>query len=437
MSTHAKLSPSKRDRWSRCPGSLREESRYPEEDRAANQAAIQGTHTHTLLAHCINNNVDALEMIGIKLSDEDGEFVVDSERAERVEVALKYIDLRMRSLKNPKLYSEVKLDLSPVFGRKDMNGTSDVVIVSDEVLEIADYKDGRGSVDVIDNLQLEQYAWGVLAQMGVDTIKQHELRMTIIQPKMRSANTGNDGVTYISTTIEEFLKGKDRLAAQAAATDAPDAPLIPGEKQCQWCRHKGACVALNQQNMATLGIDLSMMNVAQDAADKDPTSMTDQQLREMIEAAPLIRKMLEAAEEEALARLKAGRDVEGLKLVYGNGRRGWAYPDEEMDAKLTKLGIPKDVRWETKLISPAKAEKVVWKKRDGTLKQLTDKQLKVLHEEYITKSDGKLTVASASDSRPAVSLSIAGMFSPVTSDKPAAPALPDFLLPLPDFLKGN
>jgi len=49
--THAKLSPSKRHRWGACPGSVREEAAYPE-DRSG-PAAIDGTHSHTLLEHCV------------------------------------------------------------------------------------------------------------------------------------------------------------------------------------------------------------------------------------------------------------------------------------------------------------------------------------------------------------------------------------------------
>ena len=35
-----------RDRWSACPGSVREEAKYPD---TSSPAAVDGTHTHTLL----------------------------------------------------------------------------------------------------------------------------------------------------------------------------------------------------------------------------------------------------------------------------------------------------------------------------------------------------------------------------------------------------
>lgn len=418
MQTHAKLSPSKRHRWGVCPASLREEAKYPEEPRDSKPAAVDGTHTHTLLDHVIKNNIaDPMTLIGEKMSDHDGEFVVDAARADRVKFAMSYIDTRLEQLGGScKIYSDVKVDLSAIFGRDDLNGTADVLLISDTELEVIDYKDGMGIVEAQDNPQMDQYAWGCIAMLG-DNLTQNTIRMTIIQPKLR--DKGMSGVVWSSTSIDEFMRGKDRLAQQAAATDEPNAPFNPGDEQCKYCRHKGACTALSNQAMNVIGIDLSKMDVVKEAADKDPTSMSDQQIREILEAAPLIRQMLEGVEAEALKRLETGKTIEGLKLVRGRGSRAWAYDDEAMAEKLRKMGVPKDALWKTSLVSPAQAEKLVWKKRDGTQKQLSPRQLKTIAEEYIKKSEGKLTVVSASDERTAVINDVLAMFAPVR--------LPDWL----------
>mgnify|MGYP000293476981 CR=1 FL=1 len=85
--SHAQLSPSKRHRWALCPGSIREEAKFPEE--GGGPAAIDGTHSHTLLEHCIDNGlVDPISMVGQKMIDHEGEFVVDTDRATRVKVAI-------------------------------------------------------------------------------------------------------------------------------------------------------------------------------------------------------------------------------------------------------------------------------------------------------------------------------------------------------------
>ena len=168
------------------------------------------------------------------------------------------------------------------------------------------------------------------------------------------------------------------------------------------------------------------LDVAQQSADKDPAQMDDAQIRQIMEAAPLMRQLLEAVEKEALRRLEAGTPIPGLKLVNGRGSRAWALPEEEMAEKLQKMGIPKTAIYETKLVTPAKAEKLTWEKRDGTKVSLTDRQLKRMEQEYVTKLAGKLTVVPESDSRPVVITNAAPMFSAVEA-APAAESLPSWL----------
>lgn len=424
MNTHATLSPSKRERWARCPASVKAEASYPPEDRGSNDAAVQGTHTHTLLAYVIEKNLkDAKTLIGDKMMDGDGEFTVDSARAERVAFAMSYLDSRLEALgTGTNMYSEVKVDPAPIFSRSDLRGTSDVIIINNDTVEIVDYKDGMGVVSADANLQMDQYAWGVVAQLGA--VPQKTIRMTIIQPKLREK--GLVGVSYVEMTMDEFTAGKEKLMKEAAATDSPDAPFVPGDAQCKYCRHKGACTALSDQTMAAMGLSFEKLDIVQQSADTEPIELSDAKIREILEAAPLIRQMLDGVEKEALKRLENGKSIEGLKLVQGRGSRAWGYPEDVIAEKLKKMGLPKDALWKTTLVSPAQVEKVVWKKRDGTQKQLSDKQLKLIAEEYVTKSTGKLQVAPVADSRPAVVRDVSSMFGAVGVVAPVV-ELPDWL----------
>ena len=168
------------------------------------------------------------------------------------------------------------------------------------------------------------------------------------------------------------------------------------------------------------------LDVAQQSADKDPTTMDDAQIRQIMEAAPLMRQFLEGVEAEALRRLQAGQSIPGLKLVNGRGSRAWTLPESDMAEKLVKMGIPKGAIYETKLVTPAKAEKLTWEKKDGTKVTLTERQLKRMEQEYVVKMAGKLTVAPESDSRPAVITNAAPLFSAVEA-APAAESLPSWL----------
>ena len=421
---HGRLSPSSRHRWALCPGSVREEVKYPERD---SPAAADGTHSHTLLEHCLSEDIEPQATVGQTFSDDSGSFRVDAARAARVKVATDYV--RNRTIDQQgmcEVLAETRVDPMRLLGRDDLGGTVDVQILGSELLEIVDYKDGMGIVEVKGNHQLEVYALGCLAASDRTW---NRVRMTVIQPKL--ALKGMAQITSHEVSVQDLLNMKHIVAAQAAATDDPNAPLVPGESQCKFCRAKGSCSALAGSVMKEIGVMFQpvaspTLDIAQQAADKDPATMPDSQICQIIEAAPLMRQLLEGVEKEAFRRLKAGQVIPGLKLVNGRGSRAWMLPDDEMAGKLVKMGIPKGALYESSFVSPAKAEKLTWEKRDGTKVQLTDRQLQRMDQEYVAKLAGKLTVAPESDSRPAVVTDAASLFGAVTT-APAVDALPSWL----------
>ena len=425
MSTHANLSPSKRHRWGLCPGSIREEAKYP--DDRSGPAAIDGTHSHTLLEFCLSEDVEPETLVSATMQDDDGTFIVDIERAQRVKVATDYVKQR-RAEQLSAVIAEHRVNPQRLIARDDMSGTVDIQIYGTDVLEIVDYKDGMGAVQAEGNAQLELYAVGALANAD-EPYPWKRVRMTIIQPKM--VLRGQPQITSHEVDISEILAIVDRLVIEGAAVDAPDAPLVPGESQCKFCKAKGSCAALASNVMKEIGImfqpTVMSLDVAQQSADKDPSTMDDAQILQIMEAAPLMRQLLEGVEKEALRRLQSGQAITGLKLVNGRGSRVWAFEDDEIAEKLVKMGIPKGSVYETKLVSPAKAEKLTWEKRDGTKVQLTERQLKRMEQEYVVKMAGKLAVATESDSRPAVVMNAAPLFSAVEA-APAADTLPSWLL---------
>lgn len=430
MSVHSRLAPSARHRWALCPGSVREEAKYPEQ--SGGPAAIDGTHSHTLLDRCIKNNLqDPTELIGTTMSDEDGEFSVDVDRAARVKVAIDYIRSRVSEMNGQcQILSEQRVDPEWFTYRNDLGGTVDCQIIGDGVLEIIDYKDGMGIVSAEDNFQLEQYAIGKLAEfkLAVNAPEQYpftEVRMTIIQPKL--ALKGMPPITHWTIPTAHALARITTLSNQARLTDDPNAPLVPGDSQCKFCRAKGGCSALANAAMGEIGMMFQpIMELSQQGANKDPEAMSDDQIRQIIEAAPLVRQLLEGAEAEAHRRLSAGMSINGLKLVSGRGARSWALSEDEIANKLSRMGVPKTHVFETKLVSPAKVEKLTWEKKDGTRVSLTPVQLKRLDSEYVVKTTGKPTVALESDSRPAITTNAAPLFSAVEA-APAAPTLPSWL----------
>ena len=199
-----------------------------------------------------------------------------------------------------------------------------------------------------------------------------------------------------------------------AIAEGPNPEFNPGEKQCKWCNAKSGCSALMNKSLEGVQMGFQNLEVAQQAADKEPSAMTDEQLREFFEAIPLLKQAIQAAEEEALRRFKTGHKIAGLKAVRGRGQRQWAFSDDEMPEKLKRFGIPKSVIFVTKVVSPAQVEKLSREKRDGTKHTLSKRQLETLKKEYVEYKQGKVTIVPESDEREEVVFGAENLFSAQT-----------------------
>lgn len=438
---HAPLSPSKRIRYRSCPGS----AKYPD-TVASGPAAIDGTHSHTLLERCIKGGVtDPLINVGITLEDEDGTFTVNSERAQRVKVAIDYVRQRQLHLSGMcEVYAETRSDPARLVGRDDMSGHYDISIIGGGVFELIDYKDGMHPVSAEKNPQMEQYAVGALAEYPVRPYPFAEIWLTIIQPKL--AAKGLPAVSTWRTTVDDIMdRVVTALQREGAACDDPNAPRIPGEDQCRYCPAKGFCPEFAAYTLNSAGISFpnttetarqvmnnsTILNIPSDmveqAAGKDPTSMAPEEIVRIIEAAPLLRQMIAAVEEEALRRLNDGKAIPGLKLVAGRGSRKWALPDDQIADKLKTMGVPKDVIWRTTLVSPAQIEKAAWHNRKGDSKTLSPKQQATVQKEYVARIEGKPTIALESDDRPSLTKDASVLFGAVEIPQPAPSDLPAWL----------
>jgi hypothetical protein len=275
-------------------------------------------------------------------------------------------------------------------------------------------------------------------------------------------------ISSSTVTVKHILGLIGQMAVEAHLTEQPDAKLVPGEKQCKYCNAAGNCVAQVQQAMNGIGImfqpvqqlevpsflatptpdlpsflgatvpavvqnDSVLTDISHQAANKDPATMSNEQLAKVLEAAPLVRQMIKVAEEEAMSRMKQGVTIPGFKAVNGNGSRHWAFPEDEMAAKLIGMGIPKSAVYKTELVSPAQCEKLTWEKTskgEVVKKSLSARQLKTLETEYIAKVGGRLTIAPESDSRAAVTLNAAPLFAAIAPQPEAAP-----VADIPDWMK--
>lgn len=432
---------------------MQAEAKYPEKPSGA--AATDGTHSHTLLDHCVKAAlIDPVMMVGIKMTDHDGEFVVDIERARRVKVAVDLIKSRVALYKgNCQVIAERKVNPEWMVGRKDMSGTADITILAggDRVMEIWDFKDGFEPVEAKGNEQLEVYAVGALAELRLPINGNYpydNVVMGIIQPRL--AVKGLDPISFDTVTVQHVIGLVGQMALEAHLTEQPDAKLVPGTKQCRYCAASGCSaraesalkgvgiMTTNQQTISFPNLNLPSflqaaaptVDMVQQSADKDPAKMSNEELGKIFETIPLLKQMIKNVEEEMLERIKNGRKIDGYKVVHGRGNRAWTLSEDEIAKKLISMGVPKSSVYETSLVSPAKAEKLSWEatsKGEKVRKQLSKRQLETMDKEYVKHGKGALTVVSESDDRPSAIIDAAPLFSAVEAPASTTVSTPDWM----------
>ncbi len=430
MTTHSKLSPSGRARWSACPGSIRMSEGIPNK---SGKAAIDGTKTHFVLEQALLEGKDPVTGMSYDVP-EIGRFHLEEDRRERVQFTLDYVKQRVEELGGASkvtVSAETYLDNSQIFGRDDLNGTADIIIESDTVLEVVDLKDGMTPVEAVGNKQAELYALGALFS-AADSIK--DVRITIIQPKMRFQ--GQTGISVWDVTAEYVGSLVNVISAEADACDDPEAPCVPGEVQCKWCLAKGGCTAVHNKVTEAIGVNFQAVDIPKEVATINPEVVSNEKLSDMMQAVPLLRQLIDVVEIEALRRFETGNPVQGLKVVGGRGSKTWAKTDEEVLNKLTRLKIPKDKRTSSKPITATQALKIKWTNSKGEELALTERQIKTLSEDYISFNEGKLKVVSENAPGKAIELMPPDAFKPVNPEPEVKPELevkPE--IEIPDWMK--
>jgi hypothetical protein len=375
---HSELSPSSSVRWLNCPGSVRLSRGKPDD---ASAAAEEGTDAHELGALCLTLDADAHTFIGKTLPNG---YEVDAEMAECVQQYLDYV----RPLPGEHLIEEW-LDTSRMTGEEGGGGTGDHVAVAPTEIAVTDYKHGRTPVEIVGNTQTRIYASAALLRSvppGVTFTAPERVVMAIVQPRV----FGEPQVEVISG--DELVAWiKDVLRPGAAATRDPDAPLVPGDKQCQWCRAKGDCPALAEYAAATAGAaDLVEFNGG--FTPPAPSGLSGDAIADIMGKTKLVRAWLDAVESEAATRLFNSREVGDWKLVRGKkGNRSWQGDEDAITAVLrNNYGLANETIFKLSLLSPT-----------AILALPEVKASPDLLAAFITQKEGGLTPAPGTDKRAA------------------------------------
>lgn len=376
--SHALLSASGASRWINCTPSARLEDTFGE--RKSSVYAEEGTLAHELSELYLNK--DVLQTIT------DGQFegrlerimaedLFNEEMLSVVPIYTDYCSSQLAAAKTENEYGimeiEQKLDLTEYV--PESFGTADCVIISDGCIEVIDLKYGKGVPVYADwNKQLMLYGLGALRKY--DTMYDIEnVRLTIVQPRINNISSFLISVAELRKWAEEELKPAAELAFEGKGE------LNAGD-WCRFCAVRNQCRKLYEQQFEIAKHEFAA-----------PELLSDDEIADIVKRAPKLIEWANSIQEYAQAKaVNENKQWPGLKLVEGTSRRKWVDEDQASNAIFARCPeLSEDEVFNMKLKPITSIEKIVGKKRFTEL--LSD---------VVIKPQGKPTLVSLEDKRPAM-----------------------------------
>jgi hypothetical protein len=336
------LRPSSASRWIACPASARLSLQVPYEE--SGEAAKIGTAIHALSETCWQLDQDPMDYIGKTIEG----IVMTRENAEFALAHIRTVAALEKELGTIKV-EQYGIAYETVLAK--VGGTADVVAynLDKSILEIADLKTGRQWVDA-DSEQMKIYALGIMSKLVkvFDTV-----RLTIVQPQ-----TGENR-THITTGDELFgWKADTLIPAAVSAADELSEPT-PSKEACQYCPAKMICPA---QTKALAAVPVTA----------DITTLTPDQVSDLLDKAELVEDFITALRKQATKTLTDGGVLRGWQMAPKRPTRQWTKESDAVKALLS-AGVPETQIYETSIISPAAADKLLGKDRKQVLDSVTTK----------------------------------------------------------------
>lgn len=372
---HALLGASKASQWINCPPSARLQESIPDK---RSEYADEGTAAHELselilrrtLTPCNSKERNRLDK-AIEDFKNNPYYGPEMEEAVGYYVAVveeRFMAAKARS-KDAVILLEDRLDFSEWV--PDGYGTGDVVLISDEVMEIIDLKYGKGvPVSAIGNSQLRLYGLGAWSNWNyLYSIK--EVSMTIVQPRLDSVSTD-------TLLLGELIEWAETVVKPAAAlADAGEGDFKSGD-HCRWCKVKGNCRARADENMKALAYEF-----------QDPALLSLEEIGSVLFVAEQLKAWAKDVEDYAFEQAKSGAKIPAWKLVEGRSNR--SITDKEA-ARLTfeGAGIEPD-----KYLKPQELLGIT-----DLEKKIGKKDLAAMLDGLIVKPPGKPVLVPETDKRP-------------------------------------
>ena len=214
MAKHALLSASGAHRWLECTPSALLELQFPQ---STSEYAEEGTAAHELCeltARYFLGEVSEMDFENRRDELAKGPYY-NAEMQECANDYARFVTEKTKaaqeSCEDAFTELEVRVDFSKYV--KDGFGTGDCIIVADKVLEIVDFKYGKGvRVEATGNPQMKLYALGALLKYNtlfdIDSV-----RMTIFQPRLSGVQSSDE------ITVKELLEWAEKYVKPRAISE--------------------------------------------------------------------------------------------------------------------------------------------------------------------------------------------------------------------------
>ena len=345
-----------------CPGSVALVQKMP--PKPSSKYADEGTLLHNVMAELIMGDEAPEHYLGARYEDQ----ILTQELIDnKIKPALEALDA-IDSKRVMEIEAETRVgfgDLLPgVFGSTDLIGRLGNRAV------VLDWKFGDGvMVEVEENPQLMFYAAAAMrtpeAQWAFDGAT--EIEMVIVQPPE---------VRRWVTTPERIAEFELQLVQAVKQAEKPDAKLAVGD-HCRWCAAKPICPKMTGAVDRALKVQIDALPAAQ--------------ISNYLKNADMLESWITDLRALAMQMLESGAKLPEYKLVAKRAIRSWT-DEEKAKVALFTYGLTESEVMETSVVSPAKAEKALKKRKLG------------LPEDLVVAISSGNTLASADDPRPEVML---------------------------------
>ena len=363
MAKHAVLSASSSERWINCPPSARLCEAY--EDKGSDYAA-EGTDAHTLCEYRLK------QALGIPTEDPIENLSWYNEEMEECAAGyaayvVELLETAKQTCSDPVVMIEQRVDFSRWV--QEGFGTADCILIADGVLNIVDYKHGKGvEVSAEGNTQLSLYSLGALEIFDgiydIDRVCVH-----IFQP--RKSNV----VSFMMDKADLYQWADTELTEKAQLAYEGQGSFSCGE-WCRFCKAKAECRERAEANLALARYEF-----------QSPALLDDEEIANILGKVDALTAWASDVKEYALQQAISGKEWTGWKLVEGRSNRKYT---SEAAVATTVEGAGFDP-YERKVLGVTAMQKMLGKTR-----------FEELLAPYIEKPQGKPTLVPESDKRPAM-----------------------------------